>query len=174
MSQCYGPLAARYDALTGDVPYEALETWYETAFAHSGRAVHTVLDLCCGTGTLSLLLAEHGYEMICVDASEEMLSIGSVALRIISVSFVLAGFDIIAGSVCQAIGNPLYSLITSVCRQLVVLLPVAWLLSHTGVLTLVWLAFPIAELMSLTLSIIFLRKTLRMAEAAMASGKSAE
>ena len=42
MSQCYGPLAARYDALTGDVPYEALETWYETAFAHSGRAVHTV------------------------------------------------------------------------------------------------------------------------------------
>ena len=52
MSQCYGPLAARYDALTGDVPYEALETWYETAFAHSGRAVHTVLDLCCGTGTL--------------------------------------------------------------------------------------------------------------------------
>lgn len=76
------------------------------------------------------------------NASEEMLSIGSVALRIISVSFVLAGFDIIAGSVCQAIGNPLYSLITSVCRQLVVLLPVAWLLSHTGVLTLVWLAFP--------------------------------
>mgnify|MGYP007129700289 CR=1 FL=1 len=51
-----------------------------------------------------------------------MLSIGSVALRIISVSFVLAGFDIIAGSVCQAIA-PLYSLITSVCRQLVVLLP---------------------------------------------------
>ena len=75
MSQCYGPLAARYDALTGDVPYEALETWYETAFAHSGRAVHTVLDLCCGTGTLSLLLAERGYEMICVDASEEMLSV---------------------------------------------------------------------------------------------------
>ena len=75
MSQCYGPLAARYDALTGDVPYEALETWYETAFAHSGRAVHTVLDLCCGTGTLSLLLAEHGYEMICVDASAEMLSV---------------------------------------------------------------------------------------------------
>ena len=95
------------------------------------------------------------------NASEEMLSIGSVALRIISVSFVLAGFDIIAGSVCQAIGNPLYSLITSVCRQLVVLLPVAWLLSHTGVLTLVWLAFPISELVSLVLSAIFLRRTMR-------------
>ena len=81
MSQCYGPLAARYDALTGDVPYEALETWYETAFAHSGRAVHTVLDLCCGTGTLSLLLAKHGYEMICVDASAEMLSVFQQKLR---------------------------------------------------------------------------------------------
>ena len=108
------------------------------------------------------------------DASENMLAIGSPALRIISFSFILAGFCIIAGSVCQAIGNPFYSLIVSVCRQLVVLLPVAWLLSKTGNLTLVWLAFPIAELMSLTLSIIFLRKTLRMAEAAMASGKSAE
>ncbi len=75
MNRCYGPLAARYDALTGDVPYEELETWYETAFAHGGRAVHTVLDLCCGTGTLSLLLAERGYEMICADASAEMLSV---------------------------------------------------------------------------------------------------
>ena len=95
------------------------------------------------------------------NASEEMLSIGSVALRIISVSFVLAGFDIIAGSVCQAIGNPLYSLITSVCRQLVVLLPVAWLLSQTGRLEMVWLAFPVAEVVSLTLSAIFLRRTMR-------------
>ena len=106
------------------------------------------------------------------DASENMLAIGAPALRIIALSFILAGFCIIAGSVCQAIGNPFYSLIVSVCRQLVVLLPVAWLLSQTGNLTLVWLAFPIAELMSLTLSIIFLRKTLRMADAAMASGKA--
>ena len=57
MSSCYGPLAARYDALTGDVPYEKMTDWYETAFARSGRAVHTVLDLCCGTGALSLPLA---------------------------------------------------------------------------------------------------------------------
>ena len=55
-----------------------------------------------------------------------------------------------------------------------VLLPVAWLLSQTGRLALVWVAFPIAELMSLTLSVVFLRRTLRFAEAAMASGKSAE
>ena len=99
------------------------------------------------------------------DASEEMLQIGSVALRIISISFLLAGFCIIAGSVCQAIGNPFYSLIVAVARQLVVLLPVAWLLSQTGRLELVWVAFPVAELMSLTLSAVFLRKTIRFAEA---------
>ena len=98
------------------------------------------------------------------NASEEMASIGSVALRIISFSFLLAGFDIIAGSVCQAIGNPFYSLIVSVCRQLLVLLPVAWLLSLTGRLELVWLAFPVSECVSLTLSIIFLRRTMRAVE----------
>ena len=102
------------------------------------------------------------------DASEEMLEIGSVALRIISLSFLLAGFCIIAGSVCQAIGNPFYSLIVAVARQLVVLLPVAWLLSRSGRLELVWVAFPVAELMSLTLSAIFLRRTLRSAEARVA------
>ena len=75
MKDCYGPLAAQYDALTGDVPYEKLTDWYETAFTHRERAVHTVLDLCCGTGTVSLLLAQRGYELISVDASEEMLSV---------------------------------------------------------------------------------------------------
>lgn len=96
-------------------------------------------------------------------ASDEMMRIGVPALRIIAPHFFLAGFCIIAGSVCQAIGNPLYSLIVSVCRQLLVLLPVAWLLSLTGNLTLVWLAFPIAELFSLTLSAIFLGKTMKKA-----------
>ncbi|MBE6963614.1 MAG: MATE family efflux transporter [Ruminococcaceae bacterium] len=96
--------------------------------------------------------------------SEEMLAIGRTALRIIGVHFPIAGFCIIAGSVFQAIGNPVHSLINSVCRQLVVLLPAAWLLAQTGRLELVWLAFPIAELMSLLLSTIFLRKTLRAAD----------
>ena len=98
-------------------------------------------------------------------ASDEMLQIGNVALRIISFSFLLAGFCVITGSVCQAIGNPIHSLIVSVARQLVVLLPVAWLLSLTGRLELVWVAFPVAELISLTLSIIFLRKTMQAVEA---------
>ena len=101
------------------------------------------------------------------DASAEMTAIGVPALRTISISFLLAGFCIIAGSVCQAIGNPLYSMVVSVCRQLVVLLPAAWLLSRTGRLELVWWSFPIAEIASVTLSSIFLRRTARSANARM-------
>ena len=99
------------------------------------------------------------------NASPEMLEIGDRALRIISIHFPLAGFGIIAGSVCQAIGNPFYSLIISVCRQLVVLLPVAWLLAQTGRLDLGWRGFIIAEIGSATLSGIFLRRTFRSAKA---------
>ena len=103
------------------------------------------------------------------DASETMLAIGIPALRIISISFLLAGFCIISGSVFQAIGNPIHSLIVSVCRQLVVLLPAAWLLAQSGRLELVWWAFPIAEVMSFTLSIIFLRCTVKSANEIMAA-----
>lgn len=93
--------------------------------------------------------------------TEEMLSIGVPALRIIGVHFVVAGFCIIAGSVCQAIGNPVYSMIISVARQLLVLLPAAYLLSLTKNLNLVWFAFPIAEVASLILSLFFLRATIK-------------
>lgn len=98
------------------------------------------------------------------NASEEMLKIGVPALRIIGTHLLLAGFCIIAGSVCQAIGKPIYSLIVSVCRQLVVLLPATWLLSLTGRLELVWFAFPIAECVSLIMSSIFLSKTMKRAK----------
>ena len=98
------------------------------------------------------------------NASKEMLEIGVPALRIIGTHYLFAGFCIIAGSVCQAIGKPVHSLIVSVCRQLVVLLPTAWLLSLTGRLELVWFAFPIAECMSLVLSAIFLAKTMKRAK----------
>ena len=97
--------------------------------------------------------------------SGEMLSIGTVALRIVGIHFPLAGFCIIAGSVCQAIGNPIHSLVISVGRQIVVLLPVAYLMSLTGTLNLVWFAFPVAEGMSLALSSFFLRRTMHAATA---------
>jgi len=96
--------------------------------------------------------------------SEEMIEVGIRAFRVIGIHFPLAGFCIIAGSTCQALGKPQYSLITSICRQLVVLLPSAYLLSLTGNLYLVWLAFPIAEVFSLALSGIFLKKTIKVLE----------
>ncbi|SDA74048.1 putative efflux protein, MATE family [Butyrivibrio sp. INlla18] len=92
------------------------------------------------------------------NASEDMIQIGVPALRIICLSFPLAGICIAMGSIFQAFAHSFYSLIVSVGRQLVVLIPVAWLLSQTGILDLVWLAFPIAELASLALSTIFFRK----------------
>ncbi len=95
------------------------------------------------------------------NASEEMLKIGVPALRTISDSFIFAGFCIICGSVFQALGNAAYSLIVSIARQLVVLLPAAYLLSLTGNVNNVWWAFPIAEVMSLTLSIVFLKVILQ-------------
>ena len=97
----------------------------------------------------------------------EMLAIGIRGMRLICLVFPFAGFSIIAGSVCQAIGNPFHSLLISICRQVVVLLPAAWLLSLTGVLDDVWLAFPAAEVVSFVLSFIFLRRTIRKAEARM-------
>ena len=124
-------------------------------------ATATVI-MCVGCAAFNLI---PGVLLGFFSPSAEMLSIGTVALRVISFSFLLAGFDIIAGSVCQAIGNPVYTLICSVCRQLVALLPAAWLLARTGILDLVWLCFPISEVVSLVLSIIFLRRTMRRVEA---------
>ena len=95
------------------------------------------------------------------DPSEAMLAQGIPALRIISISFIPAAFCIISGSTFQALGSAVYSMINSITRQLVVLLPVAWLLSRTGVLDLVWLSFPIAEVASVVLSIVFLRRILK-------------
>ncbi len=99
------------------------------------------------------------------NASPEMLTLGIPALRIIATHFIVAGFCIIVNSVCQAIGNPFHSLIISICRQLVVLIPAAYLLSKTGILNLVWFAFPIAEVASLIMCLIFLKRTLEKVHA---------
>lgn len=95
------------------------------------------------------------------NASDAMLSIGVPALRIISISFLFAAFSIISISMLQALGHGIYSMLISVGRQLIVLIPVAYLLSKTGNLNLVWLAFPLAEIMAISLSSVFLRKVLK-------------
>ncbi len=95
------------------------------------------------------------------NASGDMLSIGVPALRIIGVHFPIAACCIILGSTFQAFGKGVYSLITSVFRQILVLIPVAWLLAKLGNVTYVWFSFPIAELMSLTVTLILFRKLYR-------------
>ncbi|MBQ4428027.1 MAG: class I SAM-dependent methyltransferase [Oscillospiraceae bacterium] len=70
----YIPLAPFYDELTRDVPYSAFADLYEEVFAEYGISAYTILDLGCGTGTLTCMLAERGHEMIGTDFSEEMLS----------------------------------------------------------------------------------------------------
>ncbi len=80
--------------------------------------------------------------------SEDFLAIGTSALRIISIHFPVAAFCIILGACFQALGNGIYSTIVSLCRQLFVLLPVAYLLSLTGDVHNVWWAFPVAEIAS--------------------------
>lgn len=92
------------------------------------------------------------------NASPEMMHMGTRALREIAVHFPLAAIGIVLGSVFQAFSKSLYSLIISVSRQLVVLIPAAWLLSLTGDVNNVWWCFLIAEVVSLILSLLFFRK----------------
>lgn len=96
--------------------------------------------------------------LLLFEASETMLDIGVPALRIISTCFVVAAFCIVTGSVFQALGYAWYSMINSICRQLVVLLPAAYLLALTGKLKNVWWSFPIAEVMSASVTVFFLAR----------------
>jgi len=91
------------------------------------------------------------------NASEDMLSIGIPALRIISLSYTLAGFGIVCDSIYQAFGNGMLSLIVGIARQLAVLLPAAYVLSLFGNVHLIWWAYFIAEIVSAIFSIIFLK-----------------
>ena len=95
------------------------------------------------------------------DASETMIAIGVPALRTISLSFVFAGFCIISSCMFQALGNGVYSLIMSMCRQLFVIIPVAYVFAITIGLDAVWFSYPIAEIVSVTICIFLLKKIIK-------------
>ena len=95
------------------------------------------------------------------DASETMLAIGVPALRTISLSFIFAGFCIVSSSMFQALGNGVYSLIMSMCRQLFVIIPVAYVFAITLGLDAVWYSYPIAEIVSVIICIILLKKIIK-------------
>ena len=93
------------------------------------------------------------------EITAQMTDIGIVAMRIISASFLLAAIGIILSTVFQAVGRGVYSMIMSICRQLVILLPVAWLIARlTGDVKAVWWCFPAAELVALGICIFYFRK----------------
>ena len=123
-------------------------------YAVSIMAVGLILFQTIPQVFLSLFLAEG-------ETTGDLLTIGVPALRTISFSFIFAGFCIVCSSVFQALGHGVLSLLTSLVRQLGVLLPVAFVLSRIHGLDAVWWAFPIAELFSLTLSALFLRRVYR-------------
>src|SRR5699024_4386830 len=91
------------------------------------------------------------------NASENMLNIGIPALKIISLSYIFAGVNIVLSAVYQAFGNGMLSLINSATRQLIVLLPSAYVLSRIGQINHIWWSYPIAETVALVISIIFLK-----------------
>lgn len=93
------------------------------------------------------------------DASEQMLAIGVPALRLISYCFIFAGVSIVCSSVFQALGNGFFSMLMSIARQLLILLPAAYLLAHLAGLHAVWYAFPLAEICCLILCLFMLRHT---------------
>ena len=93
--------------------------------------------------------------------SDTFLSIGRAALRTISWSFPVAAFCIVLGASFQALGNGIYTTITSLCRQMLVLLPVAYLLSLTGDVEKVWLSFLVAEVASAAATFYFFRRIYR-------------
>ena len=110
-----------------------------------------------GAGTLAFWLFTPQLLGI-FNASEQMLAIGIPALRLISLSFLLAGFNIIRISTMQALGHGVVSLTVSVLRQLVVLLPSAFIFSRVWGLDATWISFPLAEVVALIVTIVLFRK----------------
>ena len=137
--------------------------------AKKSERIYATMKLAAITAVSYMLLGFLTFQIFPVtllgmfNATDEMIAIGSVALRTISFSFMMAGVSIVSISTCQALGKSIYSLIVSVVRQLVMLIPAAFLLSLSGKVNLVWLAFPISEVVGCTLCVIFVTRVLRNA-----------
>lgn len=134
------------------------------AFNYGARKPERIiktLKLAVGIALCFMLLGLLTFELIpktllgIFAVSDTFVKLGQVALRVIALHFPLAAVGIALGASFQALGNGMYSTITSLCRQMIALLPAAYLLSLTGDVNNVWWAFPIAELVSLTATIFF-------------------
>ncbi|HIS64675.1 MAG TPA: MATE family efflux transporter, partial [Candidatus Avoscillospira avistercoris] len=139
---------------------------YNYGARHKDRMVHTmklavltaVVMMLVGLCIMQLFPAQM---LLLFEAEENMLAIGVPALKTLSLSFIFAGFCIVISSVFQALGFGIYSLLVSFVRQIIVLLPVAYLLSLSGDVNVVWWAFPIAEIATVLCCLLFLRRVNR-------------
>jgi putative MATE family efflux protein len=139
---------------------------YNYGARNPGRITKT-LKLACGTALCFMVLGCLAFTLIpgvllsIFELSPTFVELGKNALRIIGLHFPMAAIGIALGASFPALGNGMYSTITSLCRQMLALLPAAWLLSLSGSVNLVWWAFPIAEVISLTVSLLLFARIFR-------------
>ena len=129
--------------------------------ARKPERIMKTLKLACGAGLALMVSGFLVFQFVpdlllgMFNPSDSFLEIGRAALRTISFSFPIAAVCIVLSASFQAMGNGMYATVTSICRQLVVLLPAAYLLSLTGNVNMVWLAYPIAEIASGSATVYF-------------------
>ncbi len=135
--------------------------------ARNPKRIMGTLKLAVGAALCFMILGMLSFVLIpqvllgIFELSDTFVQMGEVALRIIGLHFPLAAIGICLGAAFPALGNGMYSTITSLCRQMVVLLPAAYLLSLSGDVNMVWWAFPVAEVMSLAVTIFFFLRIYR-------------
>ena len=135
--------------------------------ARSPERMTKTLKIACMSAMSVMILGVLAFELVpnvllgLFNPSDVFLEMGCNALRIIGIHLPLAAISIVLGASFQAMGNGIYSTITSTCRQLVVLLPAAYLLSLSGNIHIVWWAFPVAEVMSLMVTLFFYNRIYR-------------
>lgn len=135
--------------------------------ARNPKRITKTLKLACATALSFMVLGFLAFTLIpgtllsIFKLSSTFVELGKTALRIISIHFPVAAICIALGASFQALGNGMYSTITSLCRQMIALLPAAYLLSLSGDVNLVWWAFPIAEAVSLVATLFFFARIYR-------------
>lgn len=142
--------------------------------AGSKKRIRQVYKIGCVYGCIFMWIGFAGFQLIpeqlltFFNASENMMGIGVTALRIASIIFIFAGVSVISGGVFQGAGKSMYSMIVSFIRQLIVLLPAAFILSRFGMLEIVWWAIPVSEFVGFAVTLALMRKLMKNLDAMMA------
>ncbi len=142
--------------------------------AGNKKRINQVYKIGCIYGCIFMWIGFAGFQFIpeqlltFFNASENMMDIGVTALRIASIIFIFAGVSVISGGVFQGAGKSMYSMVVSFIRQLIVLLPAAFILSRFGILEIVWWAIPMSEFVGFAVTLALMRKLMKNLDAMMA------